>query len=197
MNRTPLPTVGEGAVRALLILVVSLGALPALAQDVQPAQQVTILARALAYDRDIKTDAGERIDIVVVHRLGHATAQPAEKIATAFKTLERNTIAGLPIRVTTIGYGTVSELDAQLKAAGADVLYIPPGLDEDVDSIVNVARTRKVTTLAGKRGYLDRGAALGVFVVGDRPSIFVNVEAAKAEGAAFSSELLKIAQTLR
>jgi hypothetical protein len=174
-------------------LLLALLAAPAAASDDVPfAQQAVILVRALAYDREIAAGAAGSIDIAILAR---PTTAGADKVLQAFKPLEKITVAGLPVKVVLITYTAPPELVEKLKTV--DAVYIPAGLDDDVDGIVAAARLDKVTTFAAKRSYVERGASLGVFIVGDKPAILVNVAAAKAEGAAFSSELFKIAQVLK
>ncbi len=186
--------------RSLLVLLASLVAglaLPARAtEDVPLAQQAMILVRALAYDRDIAADAAGSIDIAILSRVGVlGSEKAADKSFQAFKPLEKNTVAGLPVRVRAVSYSTAEDLLTKLN--GVDAVYIPLGLDDDVEAIIGVARASKITTFAAKRSSIESGAALGVFVVGDRPTILINVAATKAEGASFSSELFKIARPIK
>ena len=57
-----------------LLLVLSLAAPAARAEDVPLAQQAVILVRALAYDREIAAGAAGSVDIAVVSRAGAVTA---------------------------------------------------------------------------------------------------------------------------
>ena len=56
------------------------------------------------------------------------------------------------------------------------------------------ARNANVTTLTGVPQYVALGLAVSVRLQGERPNFVINAEAAKAEGADFSAELLKLAQ---
>lgn len=58
------------------------------------------------------------------------------------------------------------------------------------------ARTRKssVITLTGVPSFVDEGLAVGIDLQGEKPRLLVNRKAAGAEGAKFSSRLLKLAR---
>ena len=53
---------------------------------------------------------------------------------------------------------------------------------------------RRFRTITGVPEYVDQGLAVGIGIRRDRPLIIVNLEQARAEGAAFSSQLLALAR---
>lgn len=85
-----------------------------------------------------------------------------------------------------------SSLDRLLKPADVQVIYVAPLRGFDVARITRLARSRHLRTVTGVPEYVSQGVALGLMVRKDRPLILVNLDAARAEGSEFSSQLLKL-----
>jgi hypothetical protein len=183
-----------GALGALLFLAATaLGEAP-----VAPDRQVLILTRALAYDGNLKTRAGEDLLIAVVGRNGNAASEEvASAMSKAFKSLGNVKVQGLAVRAVQLGYASVNTLGLAIESQGIDALYVCPGLEADLPAIIELARKRQVITLGSREDHVKRGLSLGVFAVDAKPTIVVNLAAAKAEGAAFGSDLLRLAKVIR
>jgi len=67
----------------------------------------------------------------------------------------------------------------------------------DIEQIVRIARARRIRTMAGLTDYLVIGLSVGIGVRNDRPRIMINLDAAKAEGAAYQAQLLQMAELVR
>jgi hypothetical protein len=161
-------------------------------------RQVLILTRALAYDENLAHRAGEEFVVAVLSRGASAAADPIADVATrAFKNLGGVKIHGLPVRAIHLSYSSASTLAAAVDGEGIDALYLCPGLDADLAAVLEVSRRKKIITMASKEEQVNKGAALGVFNVDNKPTIFVNLVGSKAEGAAFTSDLLRLAKVIR
>jgi hypothetical protein len=161
-------------------------------------RQVLILTRALAYDENLAQRAGDEFVVAVLSRAASAGADPtADAATTAFKNMAGVKIHGLPVRAIHLSYSGASTLAAAIDGEGIDALYLCPGVDGDVTAVLEVSRRKKVITMASKEQQVNKGAALGVFNVDNKPTIFVNLPGSKAEGAAFTSDLLRLAKVIR
>jgi hypothetical protein len=159
---------------------------------------VLILTRALAYDENLAQRAGDEFVVAVLSRAANAGADPTADAATkAFKNMGGVKIHGLPVRAIHLSYSSASTLAAAVDGEGIDALYVCPGLDADLTAVLEVSRRKKVITMASREEQVNKGVALGVFNVDNRPTIFVNLGSSKAEGAAFSSDLLRLAKVIR
>jgi hypothetical protein len=76
----------------------------------------------------------------------------------------------------------------------ANVLYIAPLRAVEVSEIAQISRSRGIRTITGVPEYVKAGIAVGIGLQKQRPLIIINLEAARAEGAAFSSQLLSLAR---
>jgi hypothetical protein len=89
---------------------------------------------------------------------------------------------------------TDQSLTDVLQRADLDMLYVTPLRAVDVAVIGQISRARRFRTFTGVPEYVEHGIAVGIGIRRDRPMIIVNLEQARAEGAAFSSQLLALAR---
>ena len=178
---------------------VSLGTVGAFGQLEVPAdRQVLILSRALSYDSELKTRAGRDLQVGVLSKPGHTASEAmATAMLKAFRVILNVKVQGLTLGVRALSYTTPAALAAAVIAQGIDVIYVCAGLDQDLPAIVEVTRKRHIVSLASNEAQVTRGLALGVFAVESRPTIVVNLVAARNEGASFSSELLRVAKVIK
>lgn len=168
------------------------------AEEVPADRQVLILTRALAYDSNLKNRAGKEVTIAVLGKPGHAGSEAsAAALTAAFRSLSNVKVQGLAMRTTQVRWEGTAALDSAVGAQGVDVIYVCPGFGGEVAEIIALSRRRQVLTLAASADYVDRGMALGVFPIEGRPTIVVHLAGSRAEGAAFGSDLLKLAKVIR
>jgi hypothetical protein len=82
----------------------------------------------------------------------------------------------------------------RLMETEANVVYIAPLRAIDIGEIARIARERGIRTATGVPEYVDQGIAVGIGLRNKRPLIIVNLAATRAEGSAFSSQLLSLAR---
>jgi len=180
----------------LCALVATATAAPA--DEVPAARQVLILTRALAYDGNLKTRAGTELLIAVLGKPGNAASDElGGMMGKAFRGLGNVKVQGLAVRATQLAYKDAAGLAAAIESQGIDALYVCPGLDAELMGIFEATRKLKVVTMASRQDYVQRGLSLGVFAIDGKPTIVVNLVASKLEGAAFGSDLLRLAKVIR
>jgi hypothetical protein len=194
-KRSPhsLPTV------LVALLLVLGGPAPVVGQpDLPPERQVPILTRALAYDENLRSRAGDELVVAILAKAGSKTSeQTAEAVGKAFSGLAGIKVQGLPLRSARVNFSNAANLAGAVQKDGIDVIYICPGLDSELAGILEVARTSHVLSMGSREEYINKGASLGVFLISSKPTICVNLAASKAEGAAFGSDLLRLAKVIR
>ena len=151
-------------------------------------RQVLAAVRALAYDRKLAERSGESIQIVVVHDFG-ATKESAEQIAAVLTGLGALTIQGVPVRVEVLDGGSFL-----YRAVPADMVLLPAGLGAGAEPIIAEALSQKLLVAGFDLAYLPYGAAMAVVTNDDHLRLVVNLPASRAAGAAFSSQLLQLAE---
>jgi hypothetical protein len=185
--------------KVVLIMLVAFSAPPAAAEPSIPAQlQASILTRMLAYDRALKSRAGTSVGIGIVFKANDKeSAQIQQDIAAAFKAVEPQTIAELPLTVSTHPYKHAEGLAAWIDKEGLDVLYVAPGLGSGVEAIRNVCQQKKIVSMSPVRAFVEQGLAIGLVLKGDTPRIVVNRTAAESSGMELDSKLLYISDLIR
>jgi hypothetical protein len=184
---------------ALLVLAGTMSQRAHAADDMVPAdRQVLILSRALAYDANLKTRAGDRVTIAVLAKPGDPASQAtAAALVNAWKALAAIKLHGLPVTGVALDFVGGASLQQQIASQGIDAVYVTAGLDADLTAITAVTRQRQVISLAARRDQITRGLSLGVFAVDGKPTIVVNLPASRTEGAAFASDLLRLAVVIK
>src|SRR5262249_14960120 len=96
--------------------------------DVRPSQQSVLILRILAYDRNLKSRAGNSVTIAVLYKAGDAESESANKsVGTAIEEVSKGAnIAGLPVRVIHIPFADANSFEAKAAAEHAAAVYVCP-----------------------------------------------------------------------
>jgi hypothetical protein len=186
------------AIRHILCVLVLIVLPRAAHAQVPPDRQAVILTRALAYDDKLHNRAGDSVVVAVVFKAGQGSSESAaDAMLRAFKALEGVKVRDLPLRAVKLAYTSRDALHGAIASQGIDVLYLCPGLESDQVAIKETSHRDHVLTIGSREGSLQSGSALGVFLIDGKITIMVNLAESKEEGAAFSSELLRLARVIR
>jgi|tagenome__1003787_1003787.scaffolds.fasta_scaffold20447658_2 hypothetical protein len=195
--RPPAGTRARGVLAAIVFAWLLAGRARA-EDELPPERQVPILTRALAYDENLRNRAGDELVVAILAKAGSKSSeQAADAIGRAFSGLAGIKVQGLPLKSTRLGYTSAANLITAIGKEGIDVLYVAPGLEAELAAVLEVTKKLHVLSLGGREDHVTKGASLGVFLVSGKPTICVNLAASKAEGAAFGSDLLRLAKVIR
>jgi hypothetical protein len=168
------------------------------AGDGTPERRAVILVRALSYDANLRDRIGQELVIAVLARKGHSGSEACSTTTRqGFAALGAPKVAGVPLKVIQLWYAGGEALSATVSAQGIDVLYPCEGLESDLPVVLEVSRRLQILTMGGSEEQVARGVALGVVFVESKPTLLVNITAAKNAGAALSSDLLRVARVIR
>jgi hypothetical protein len=81
-----------------------------------------------------------------------------------------------------------------LRKRRTGLLYLVPLRGADLGQLLSGVAAAQTLTMSGTQGYVERGIAVGLELRGSKPIIRINLAAARAQGADFSSQLLKLAE---
>jgi hypothetical protein len=101
-----------------------------------------------------------------------------------------------PVRAILIDISNIADLREALLKQDPDVLYIAPVRALDLRHITSLSRELKWITFSGVPEYADIGVGLSIGIKASRPQIIVNLQAVKAEGSSYSSQLLGISKVI-
>jgi hypothetical protein len=186
------------AALAALTLIASPGASGALAaQDivVPVAVQIPILVKILSFNRTLTPHEPGQLVIGVVYQSRYQrSATVADEVRRAVRSLPKNALPGLEPRVVGLDLDDTADLAAALARERVVILYVSPLRAVEISELTSHSRPLRITTLTGVPQYVEAGLAVGLDSKGDRPQILINLAAARAEGADFDAQLLKLAR---
>lgn len=164
------------------------GAAPADELLVPAADQAAILKKIWTLDRTFPTT--RTVTVAVLYQKKYRRSQlVADGLAQALR-------IGTPlVRVVMVDLELVPA--AEFLPKDTDVAFIVPLRAVDVNSIAREARSRRVRTVTCVAEYVNDGVSVGIAVEKERPRILINLEAARAEGSEYSSQLLALARIVR
>lgn len=190
--------VGRKAARALLLLVVALGVLPAGdargADDVVAVPeglQAELLAKVAGYDRSFAGRAGDRAHVIIVAKPGDDnSSRAAARLETALRALPN--IGGLPHDEVVVSYAGAAALAPLVRARHAAIVYFTPGFGADLDPIRASLDGVDVLSVSAVADYVPRGIVLGFDLVSGKPKLLVHLGQARRQNVAFKAEVLKM-----
>lgn len=157
-----------------------------------------IIARAMAYDYNLKTRAGSTITVAVLYKSGDSSSEAsADRWLEALRTLESVTIQGARLKVIKLSFSGGEKLTSDGQGREVDVLLVGDGLNGDISTISKVSRAQDWLTVGTRERHTRDGLAMAVFNEGGRNVISVNLPASNAEGVNFASDLLRLARVIR
>lgn len=167
------------------------------AAEVATDKQAVILLRALAYDNNLRSRAGDTMVIAVLYKPGASPSDGVDAAFAGWNALLGVKVQDLPLKIVKLPFTNKDALRNAITAQGIDALYCCPGLDADLAALREVSQQQHVITLGSREEYVRGGLSLGVFSIEGKATIMVNLAASKSEGASLSSELLRLANVLR
>jgi hypothetical protein len=160
------------------------------------ARHAAVLARVLSYELSLEERAGASVEIAIIYRPGDAASEAnANEWMTALQGILPVNVVNRPLAASKVPFGT-SEISAAIDR-GADVLLAADGLDAELPSIAQIARSRHVLTAGNSPSYVQQNLTLCVIEKEDKTKILVNLTEASAEQIRFSSRLLALAVLIR
>jgi hypothetical protein len=149
--------------------------------------QLALFRNIWKLDRNF--DGTKQITLAIVYQENYS-----ESVAAKDDLLAAIAQQKLPIVPILMDAKSQQLLSNGLHGADVDVVYITPLRALDVSEIGRISRYRRIRTITGVPEYVEAGLAVGIGLRRDRPLIIVNLEQARAEGSAFSSQLLALAR---
>lgn len=166
--------------------------------EVPADMQFLLFTKILSFDRSLESRgrAGElRIGILFQDKQ-RASLREKDAFVSAIKASPVKEVGGLKIAYVLIPWNDGQTLEQAMDGKYAHVLYVTPLRAVELEDVLLYTRGRKILSLTGVPSYCDQGVSVGVELTGDKPSIIVNLEASRWEGANFSSQLLKMARII-
>jgi len=165
------------------------------AGDPLPAKnQALLLLRILAYDHNIANRIdNKKVTIVVVSKTDSDSA--ATDMTSVLKEIAKSTkLSGNAIQISRV---TFDEKTFDLSKTKAAAIYLAPGLGDNVAAIVGSSQKSKILSFTGNPEFVTSGVSVGFGNDSGKAVIWVNIAAAKSEGADLDVALLRVAKIVK
>lgn len=159
--------------------------------------QYQLLTKIMSFDRNF----GRRITNEVVIGVLYQRSSPESRAVMAEWISVVNRISapnfqGVRARTVPIEWTDEKTLRAALERESINILYVSPVDETLIAAVVSLCQERRVTTVSGVPDYVIKGIALGFDLREDKAEILINLKSARAEGANFSSNLLRLVRVM-
>jgi hypothetical protein len=155
--------------------------------------QAELVAKVASYDRNLAARAGDRVHVlIVVNAKSDASQSFAKHMTSALGGVDK--IGGLPHDETTAPFGGAKALADACRAKKISIVYLAPGLADEVPGIRSALDGVNVLSVAADAGEVAKGIVLGFDLVSGKPKIVVHLGQAKKQDVSFKAELLKLAK---
>ena len=160
--------------------------------------QIPLFLKILTFDRNLKARVGDEIVIGIVYQKKFRTSlNVKDEFANTMEELAVKSLKDIPIRSVSIDIDDQPDLARAISRDPIDILYITPLRAMEIRTIAAISRAKQVITLTGVPDYVESGIAVGLGIKDNKPQIIINLQAAKAEGADFNSQLLSLSKVIK
>lgn len=160
--------------------------------------QLALFFKILSYDRNLKARVGNEIVIGIVYeRDFRKSLRVKEELVNLLNNASAKKLQGIPIQYVSIEISDKTDLTSIISQNHVDILYISPVHGAAIRKIRAASRAKQILTLTGVPDYVESGVAVGIGIKGSKPLIIINLPASKAQGADFTSQLLKLAKVIK
>jgi len=159
--------------------------------------QFPIFFKIFSYDKNLTQKVKDHFDLLIVYQRKFRTSLNIKNSAQSV--LEGKSFKyfnSSPVIIKSISIESASELDEYLAKNHIDCIYIAPLRAIHISEITSITRKRKILSTTGVVEYVEQGVSVGLAIKSEKPQILINLPASKAEGADFSSQLLKLAKII-
>uniref|UniRef100_UPI004049DDCD YfiR family protein n=1 Tax=Candidatus Saccharicenans sp. TaxID=2819258 RepID=UPI004049DDCD len=164
-----------------------------------PARELQLLKKILLFERSWKSRADRELRIGILYNKSSSISSLAmEDWLNLVNNLDANEcqLDGIPLSLKEIELEPLSLLEIELNKNRIQLLYISPMETKNdariLAEIARICRKLRIGTFSAVPEYLDSGVAVGFELKNIKPTISINLDAARAQGLDFSSQFLRL-----
>ncbi len=163
--------------------------------DVPVKVQIPLFFKILSFDRTLKYTADKEVILGVVYQGRNKYSRSVKEEVEDYLSENAGYIGNYPAKAVYIDLDR-NDLSAVLSKYRFAAVYVAPLRVYDVNDIISLTRGGGILSITGVTEYVEKGVSVGIGLKSDKPMILMNLRSAKAEGADFSSQLLKLAKII-
>jgi len=180
-----------------IILFVSMTNLTSLNPDEIPVSiKVPIFLKVLSFDRQLHKRSGSNLNMLIVFQSRYRQSQTErDDTEDVLDNLSINSIEGMAINYY---YMDIDEVNIQdeISKHNINLIFVCPLRGISLETITSLCREKKILSFADVSSYVENKLSVGIEMKGEKPQIIINLKNSKAEGADFSSQLLKLSRVI-
>jgi len=158
--------------------------------------QFPIFLKILTFDRNFQQRAKDGLNMLIVYQKKFRTSFLAsQEINEVLRKMDINRVENIPIIYNFIDIDEV-DLSSAITRGKINMIYICPLRGISLESIISLTRNKGILSFTGIPEYVVTGISIGLELKGEKTQILINLTAAKAERADFSSQLLKLCKVI-
>lgn len=190
--------VRRGLAGVLAVLLSTMAAVTALGStEVPPELSAVLLLKVLNYDRSVALRSPAVVTLGVLKSPADTDAYCTRMLAALQDSARKVTVAGKSVRVVSLVFASLGDLDAQLAREQVVGLYVCSQLDNQVSVLSSITRRRRILSIGGSDAAVRNGLGVAIVSRDQKPAIVVNLAAARAEGADLDAALLRVSEVLK
>ncbi len=153
--------------------------------------EAVLLVKVAAYDKHMPDRAGDRVRVLILSKPGNPdSARASAQMQTELGRIGQ--IGGRPHDEAIIAYSGGPALADACRAQHAAILFVTPGLADDIDTIRGALDGVDVLSASAVAEYVPKGVVLGFDLVSSKPKLLVNLTQAKKQRVDLAAEVLKL-----
>ena len=159
--------------------------------------QVKLLPKILSLEKNINSEiTNQEIKIGVIYDSKIRNSLKVKEDIFRESEKEKLILKNTRIKFVEINLSQINSLKDSLQVLQLDAVLIAPLRGYDISGIAGVCKQLKIISFTSVPGFIDQGISGSFDLVDNKLKIWINLASAKAEGANFSSHLLKIANVI-
>lgn len=161
--------------------------------------QMQIFIKSFNFDRNLARKVLDTKDlkISILYQSRFRTSSLA--IDEIMKTVNQKQLSKFLDNKITYSYvnvNNINDVERHFRENLPNVVIIAPIRAIDIAKVTELTKKFKILSVTLTKDYLRYGVTMGLDMVGDNPQILINLNSSKAEGAEFSSQLLKLSKII-
>lgn len=158
--------------------------------------QAELFAKLAGYDRNFAARAVTKATVLVFVKKGDADSERVG--AQLVHELDAvPTMAGLPHVQEVVAFSTPARAAAACRERRAAMIYVAPGLSDQVAAIAAALEGVDVLSAAALGDDVDHGVVVGVELASGKPRLIVNLGRARRQNVSFKPEVLPLARVIQ
>lgn len=157
--------------------------------------QLELLPKILTLDKNFsKLTEKQDIHIGIIFSSLVKSSSVVKNEIMKYVSNKKITVGNKQLKFIPIDISLLKDLQKQFYKYDLESIYITPLRAYNIETISKICKKEKIISFSSVSDYLNNKISVGFDLVNSKVKIAINISSAEAEGANFSSHLLKIAE---